>query len=106
MSLRSVDDESFSQAVLAADRPVLVDFWAERCLPCVMLAAVLEEVAETVLENIGIVQINVDENPVIARQYGVTSLPTLILFKGGELRAKQVGALPKSRLIGWVRANV
>jgi thioredoxin 1 len=106
MSVISVDDDSFEQEVLDAGRPVLVDFWAERCLPCVMLGDTLEELAAPLGSLVAIAKINVDENPVTPRRYGVRSLPTLMIFDGREVRASHVGSLSKSRLLEWVASKL
>ncbi len=102
----SVDDDSFEQQVLSAGRAVLVDFWAERCLPCVMLGQTLDEVAVSLGNIVAIAKINVDENPVTPRRYGVRSVPTLMIFDGREVRATHVGSLPKSRLLDWVASKL
>lgn len=95
---KQVTDATFATEVLASDRPVVVDFWADWCSPCKAIAPVLEEIAQ---ENAGIVvaKINVDENPQTAAQYGVTSLPTLNVYSGGELVKSIVGAKPKAMLL-------
>lgn len=102
----SVDDSSFEREVLEAGRLVLVDFWAERCLPCVMLADVLEAAAEQLSDRITIVKINVDENPVTSQRYGVNGLPALMIFDGHEVRASHVGSLSRSRLLAWVTSKL
>jgi thioredoxin 1 len=99
-------DTSFEKDVLKADRPVLVDFWAEWCGPCKMIAPHLEELATELGDRIRIVKINIDENPLTPTKYGVRGIPTLMLFKNGELRATKVGALPKSKLREWVEQNI
>jgi thioredoxin 1 len=104
--MTSVDDDSFEREVLEAGRPVLVDFWAERCLPCVMLGDTLDELAEPLGSLVTIVKINVDENPVTPQKYGVSSLPTLMIFDGREVRASHVGSLSKSRLREWVTSKL
>lgn len=86
-------ESSFPDQVLRSDQPVLVDFWAEWCGPCRAIAPVLEEVATARQESLRVVKVNVDENPQLARQYGVRSIPTLMLFRDGELRAQQAGSL-------------
>ena len=86
-------ESSFPDQVLRSDQPVLVDFWAEWCGPCRAIAPVLEEVAAARQESLRVVKVNVDENPQLARQYGVRSIPTLMLFRDGELRAQQAGSL-------------
>lgn len=102
----SVDDDSFEQEVLDAGRPVLVDFWAERCLRCVMLGDTLDELAGPLGSLVAIVKINADDNPVTSQRYGVRSLPTLMIFNGREVRASHVGSLSKSRLLEWVTSKL
>jgi len=99
-------DTSFEKDVLKADRPVLVDFWAEWCGPCKMIAPHLEELASELGDRIRIVKVNIDENPLTPTKYGVRGIPTLMLFRNGELRATKVGALPKSKLREWVEENL
>src|SRR5690606_11092224 len=86
-------ETSFQEQVLAADKPVLVDFWAEWCGPCRAIAPVLEEVARAREQSLRVVKVNVDEHPGLARRYGIRSIPTLMLFQDGELRAQQAGSL-------------
>ncbi len=99
-------DTSFEKDVLKADRPVLVDFWAEWCGPCKMIAPHLEELANELGDRIRIVKVNIDENPLTPTKYGVRGIPTLMLFRNGELRATKVGALPKSKLREWIEENL
>jgi len=91
-------DDAFDKEVLKSDLPVLVDFWAPWCGPCLMIAPVLEEIAAANQGKLKVVKLNVDENGKTAMTYGVMAIPTLILFKGGELKEKQVGVVPKSKL--------
>jgi thioredoxin 1 len=91
-------DDGFDQEVLKSDLPVLVDFWAPWCGPCHMIAPVLEEIAQSNKGKLKVVKINVDENGKTPITYGVMAIPTLILFKGGELKEKQVGVLSKAKL--------
>ena len=95
---KAVTDATFATEVLQADKPVLVDFWAEWCGPCKKIAPVLEELAEKYAGQIEIVKLNTDENPNTTRDYGVMSIPTLTVFKGGEPFQSVVGAQPKSSL--------
>ncbi len=103
MSTQAVTDSSFEAEVLKADTPVVVDFWAEWCGPCKMIAPALEEIAEAVGDKVKIVKLNIDENQAAAVQYGVRSIPTLIMFKNGEPVDMKVGAAPKSDLDKWIK---
>ena len=101
-----VTDASFDADVLQAGKPVVVDFWAEWCGPCRMIAPALEEIATEMAGKVTIAKLNIDENPDVALRFGVRSIPTLILFDGGKPAAIQVGALPKNRLVEWINGNV
>lgn len=98
----AVTDQSFESDVLNASTPVLVDFWAEWCGPCKMLAPILESVVDDYAGKIKIVKINVDENPETAPKFGIRGIPTLILFKNGKVSATKVGALSKSQLTDFL----
>jgi thioredoxin len=98
MGVGKVSDATFEAEVLKANETVVVDFWAEWCGPCRMIAPALEEIAASLGEKVKIVKLNVDENPATAGKYGIMSIPTLMLFKKGELASRQVGAQPKQKL--------
>src|SRR5512147_793355 len=99
---KTVTDQSFQADVLGADRPVLVDFWAEWCGPCRMIAPALEELSGELADKVKIVKLNIDENPDAPGRYGVRGIPTMILFKDGQPAATKVGAEPKSRIQAWL----
>ena len=96
--IQHATDADFAEKVLNSDKPVLVDFWAEWCGPCRMIAPVLEEIAAT-QDNLQIVKLNVDENPATAAQYRITSIPALNVYSGGEVVKQIIGAKPKARLL-------
>lgn len=102
----AVSDETFQTEVLQSKQPVLVDFWAEWCGPCKMIAPALEEVAAEMKDRVTVAKVNIDENPMSPNQYGVRGIPTLILFKDGKPAATKVGAMPKSALKEWVRNSL
>lgn len=106
MGTRAVTDQSFQADVLDADRPVLVDFWAEWCGPCRMIAPALEEISGALGEKLDIVKINIDENPETPGKYGVRGIPTMLLFKNGEVAAQKVGAAPRSQIQQWIEAQL
>ncbi len=101
-----VTDQSFEADVLKSTEPVVVDFWAEWCGPCRMIAPALEEISNEMAGKVKIVKLNVDENPAVAAQFGIRSIPTLMIFKGGELAAQKVGAASKGDLSKWIAAAV
>ena len=106
MGVGKVSDADFEAQVLQSKEPVVVDFWAEWCGPCRMIAPALEEISGTLGEKVKIVKLNVDENPATASKYGVMSIPTLMLFKNGEMASRQVGAAPKQKLEQWINGAV
>ena len=101
-----VTDASFETDVIKSGDPVVVDFWAEWCGPCRMIAPALEEIATEMNGKIKIAKLNVDENPAVASKYGIRSIPTLMLFKGGRHVATKTGAAPKSVLASWIKDSV
>ena len=105
MSVSKVSDSDFEAQVLKSAEPVVVDFWAEWCGPCKMIAPALEEIAGSMSGKVKIVKLNVDENPATAAKYGIMSIPTLMLFKNGELASRQVGAAPKQKLEAWINSS-
>ena len=106
MAVGKVSDTTFESAVLKATGPVVVDFWAEWCGPCRMIAPALEEIAGSLGDKVKIVKLNVDESPATATKYGIQSIPTLMIFKNGELASRQVGAAPKQKLEQWINTAV
>jgi thioredoxin 1 len=106
MTVGKVSDASFESDVLKSAEPVVVDFWAEWCGPCRMIAPALEEIAGQLGNKVKIVKLNVDENPNTAAKYGIMSIPTLMLFKNGEIASRQVGAAPKQKLHQWISGAV
>lgn len=97
-----VTDGSFKDEVLDASVPTLVDFWADWCGPCKMIAPILEEAAKDYAEKLRVVKINIDDNPKTPREYGIRGIPTLLLFKAGAVEAQKVGALSKSQLTAFI----
>jgi len=104
MSVHDITDSTFEAEVLKADKTVLVDFWAEWCGPCKMMIPVLDEVASSMSDEVKILKVNVDKNPESPSKYGVRGIPTLMLFKSGELVDTKVGVLQKSNLEEWIRS--
>lgn len=104
MSVIHTSDDAFENDVLKADVPVVVDFWAEWCGPCKAIAPHLDELAND-KSDLRVVKVNIDENPTIPTKYGVRGIPTLMLFKNGEVAATKVGAMPKSQLYQWVEES-
>lgn len=103
---KTVTDQSFQADVLSSDTPVLVDFWAEWCGPCRMIAPALEEIAAELGEKVTIAKINIDENPDTPGKYGVRGIPTMLLFKNGEVAAQKVGAAPRSHIQQWLEGEL
>ena len=106
MATVKVTDASFEQDVLKSSTPVVVDFWAEWCGPCRMIGPALEEISNEMTGRVKIAKVNIDENPQIAADYGIRSIPTLFLFKNGQKVDQTVGAKPKGDLSRWIQKNV
>jgi thioredoxin 1 len=106
MATVKTDKNSFQADVLNAKEPVVVDFWAEWCGPCKMIAPALEEISTELAGKVKVAKLNIDENPELAAQYGVRSIPTLMIFKGGEVADMKVGAAPKTALSHWINGAV
>ena len=106
MAIIKTSDSSFEADVLKSDRPVVVDFWAEWCGPCKMIGPFLEELAADKGDQVIVAKVNIDDNPMTPTKYGVRGIPTLMLFKNGEIAATKVGAMPKTKLYEWVEESL
>jgi thioredoxin len=106
MATKTVTDQSFATDVLGANGPVLVDFWAEWCGPCKMIAPALEEISGALGDQVTITKLNIDENPDTPGRYGVRGIPTMLLFKNGQPVAQKVGAAPRSNIQEWIEAQL
>jgi thioredoxin 1 len=106
MATKAITDSSFQADVLDSDTPVLVDFWAEWCGPCKMIGPSLEEISAELGEKVVIAKLNIDDNPDAPTKYGVRGIPTMLLFKNGQVAATKVGAAPKSALKGWIESEL
>lgn len=101
-----VTDADFNEVVVKSESPVLVDYWAEWCGPCKMIAPVLDEIATEYAEKLTVAKLNIDDNPATPQHYGVRGIPTLMIFKGGDVEATKVGALTKSQLADFINSNI
>jgi thioredoxin 1 len=106
MTIIQTTDSSFEADVLKSDMPVVVDFWAEWCGPCKTIAPLLEDLAADKTDQIRVAKVNIDDNPLTPTKYGVRGIPTLMLFKNGEIAATKVGALAKTKLYEWVEESI
>ena len=106
MATVNVTDENFDTEVLKSDKLILVDFWAEWCGPCKQIGPTLEEISNEMTNEITIAKHNIDNEPNTPTKYGVRGIPTMLLFKGGELKATKVGATTKSNIVSWIKENI
>ena len=104
--IKNLSLDNFDNEISSSNIPVLVDFWAEWCGPCKMLGPILEEISEDLKDKLQVVKVNLDENQDLAMKYSIRSIPTLLLFKGGELIDTKVGLLPKSDLVEWLSSKI
>lgn len=105
-SVLHVTDADFNEVVVKSESPVLVDYWAEWCGPCKMIAPVLDEIATEYAGKLTVAKLNIDDNPATPQHYGVRGIPTLMIFKGGDVEATKVGALTKSQLADFIDSNI
>ncbi len=106
MATVNVTDENFDAEVLNSDKPILVDFWAEWCGPCKQIGPTLEEISDEMVNEIIVAKHNIDNEPNTPTKYGVRGIPTMLLFKGGELKSTKVGATTKSNIVSWIKENI
>ena len=106
MATKAITDESFENDVIKSEIPTVVDFWAEWCGPCKQIGPVLEEISSEMKDEVVIAKHNIDNEPNTPTKYGIKGIPTMLLFKGGELKATKVGATTKSNIISWIKENI
>ena len=106
MATKAITDENFETQVIKSEKPTVVDFWAEWCGPCKQIGPALEEISEEMKDQVTIAKHNIDEEPNTPTKYGIRGIPTMLLFKDGELKATKVGATTKSNILTWIKANI
>tara|TARA_B100001057_G_scaffold220063_1_gene220445 strand:+ start:443 stop:763 length:321 start_codon:yes stop_codon:yes gene_type:complete len=106
MPTKAVTDNSFESDVIKSNKPIVVDFWAEWCGPCKQIGPALEEISDEMSEKVIIAKHNIDQEPNTPTKYGIRGIPTMLLFKGGELKATKVGATTKSNILDWIKENI
>ena len=106
MATINVTDDNFDQEVLKSSKPIVVDFWAEWCGPCKQIAPTLEEISEEMSDQVTITKLNIDSEVNSGTKYGIRGIPTMLLFKDGELKATKVGATTKSNIVSWIKENI
>ena len=106
MPTKPVTDSSFENDVNKSEKPIVVDFWAEWCGPCKQIGPALEEISEEMKDQVIIAKHNIDQEPNTPTKYGIKSIPTMLLFKGGELKATKIGATTKSNIVSWIKENI
>ena len=106
MALNNSTDDNFDTEVIKSTKPILVDFWAEWCGPCKQIAPVLEKISEDMKDQIMVAKHNIDSEPNTPTKYGVRGIPTMLLFKNGELKATKVGATTESNIVSWIKENI
>ena len=106
MATKAITDESFDSDVIKSDKPTIVDFWAEWCGPCKQIGPILEEISEEMSNEVVIAKLNIDEEVNTGTKFGIRGIPTMLLFKSGELKATKVGATTKSNIVSWIKENI
>ena len=106
MATKKITDENFESDVLKASKPTVVDFWAEWCMPCKQIGPVLEEISNELKDEVVIGKHNIDEEPNMPTKYGIRGIPTMLLFKDGQLKSTKVGATTKSNIVSWIKEHI